>query len=201
MKDKINWKSVIIVIAGLGALTLVAGFLVISNGWYNVGATSPHSLLVEKTLRYTMEQSVRNHASEVRIPPGINLQDPVLAENAIGHYSIACAPCHAAPREPKASWMVLYPPPPPLTDSEVVENWSDEELFWIIKNGIKDTGMIALPPGHSDDDVWAIAAFVRQLPNMTSEHYRTLVETYQANSTHSTHGSVSEQNKQLKHAH
>jgi hypothetical protein len=84
--------------------------------------------------------------------------------------------------------MVLYPPPPDLTESEVVDSWQDKELFWIIKNGIKDTGMIAIPPGHSDDDVWAIAAFVRQLPNMAPEQYRAMLEAYQEDGAHAVHG-------------
>jgi hypothetical protein len=184
-----NWKSPVIVLVSLGVFGLLIAGTVVVGGWYNVGATSPHSPIVEKMLRYTMERSVSKHASEVNIPQGINLEDPILAEKAIGHYSIACAPCHAAPGEPRASWMVLYPPPPNLTDEQVIEAWSDEELFWIIKNGIKDTGMIALPPGHSDDDVWAIAAFVRQLPNLTPKRYRALVEAYLAVSAHAEHGS------------
>ena len=51
---------------------------------------------------------------------------------------------------------------------------------WIIENGIKDTGMIALGPTHQPQDIWAVAAFVRQLPDMTPERYHELVTRYQA---------------------
>jgi mono/diheme cytochrome c family protein len=127
-----------------------------------------------------MELSVRHHARDVTVPAGVNLRDPALAERAIGHYSVACAQCHAAPGHPAAPWMVLYPAPADLTTTETVSQWTDAELFWIIENGIKDTGMIALGPTHQEADVWAVAAFVRQLPEMTAERYHELVTQYQA---------------------
>lgn len=57
------------------------------------------------------------------------------------------------------------------------------EAVCIIENGIKDTGMIALGPTHQEADVWAVAAFVRQLPEMTAERYHELVTQYQARRT------------------
>ncbi len=147
---------------------------------YDVGATTPHSRPVEWALRSTLEASVRSHARDVAIPPGIDLGDPGLAERAIGHYSVACAQCHAAPGHPAAPWMVLYPAPADLTRADVVSRWSDAELYWIIQNGIKDTGMIALGPTHQEQDLWAVSAFVRQLPQMTGERYHELVTQYQA---------------------
>jgi mono/diheme cytochrome c family protein len=127
-----------------------------------------------------METSVRSHAENVVIPPGTVLEDAQLAERAIGHYSVACAQCHGAPGHPAAPWMVLYPPPADLTQVEVVSRWSDAELYWIVKNGIKDTGMIALGPTHQEHDLWAVSAFVRQLPKMSSDRYHELVTHYQA---------------------
>lgn len=76
--------------------------------------------------------------------------------------------------------MVLYPEPHDLTRAEVVSRWTDAELYWIIKHGIKDTGMIALGPTHQEQDLWAVSAFVRQLPHMTGERYHELVTQYQA---------------------
>jgi hypothetical protein len=76
--------------------------------------------------------------------------------------------------------MVLYPAPADLTKAETVAQWTDTELFWIIENGIKDTGMIALGPTHQQQDIWAVAAFVRQLPEMTAERYHELVTQYQS---------------------
>lgn len=65
--------------------------------------------------------------------------------------------------------------------------WTDGELFWIIKHGIKDTGMVALPPGHADEDVWAVAAFVRQLPDVPPTRYQAMAASYQADAHPSGH--------------
>jgi hypothetical protein len=82
-----------------------------------------------------MEASIRAKAENVVIPDGTNLEDPKLAERAIGHYSVACAQRHGAPGHPAAPWMVLYPAPADLTRSQVVSRWSDAELYWIVKHG------------------------------------------------------------------
>jgi mono/diheme cytochrome c family protein len=168
--------------ASLLAALLVVGAAAVSIGVpsYDVSAVTPHSAPVEWALRHGMKTSVRAHAAGIIIPAGTDLQDPRLAERAIGHYSVACAQCHAAPGHPAAPWMVLYPAPADLTRPEVVARWSDTELYWIIKNGIKDTGMIALGPTHQEQDLWAVSAFVRQLPEMSSERYHELVTQYQA---------------------
>lgn len=168
------------VAAVIGVLAAGLGALWLGPRAYDVGATSPHSPIVESLLRVGMEESIRSHASDVVLPEGTNLQDPRLAERAIGHYSVACAQCHGAPGHPAAPWMVLYPAPSDLTRPEVVSRWSDAELYWIIKNGIKDTGMIALGPTHQEQDLWAVSAFVRQLPQMTGERYHELSTRYQA---------------------
>jgi hypothetical protein len=67
-----------------------------------------------------------------------------------------------------------------LTRAEVVGHWRDAELYWIIKHGIKDTGMLALGPTHPEDALWAVTAFVRQLPTMTPEEYQAMAQRYEA---------------------
>ena len=163
----------------MGLFAASAGALWLGARSYDVGVTAPHSAPVEWALRRGMEASIRAHAENVVIPDGTNLDDPKLAERAIGHYSVACAQCHGAPGHPAAPWMVLYPAPADLTRPEVVSRWSDAELYWIVKHGIKDTGMIALGPTHQEQDLWAVSAFVRQLSQMSGERYHELVTQYQ----------------------
>src|SRR5262249_57902077 len=66
-----------------------------------------------------------------------------------------------------------YPPPPVLKDA--ASRWSSGELFWIIRNGIKMSGMPAWPD-HSDEDIWNIVAFLGRLPAMTETDYGNLVK-------------------------
>lgn len=166
--------------AGVLALALGGFSAVVIGGAYDVAATEPHLEPVEAVLRATMESSVRRQARDVEVPEGIDLQDRAYAARFFGHYDAACRTCHGAPGRDADPWMVLYPPAPELTDPAVVDRWTDEELFWILKHGIKDTGMMALGPTHGDEDVWGVTAFVRQLPRMTAEYYASLAAAHAA---------------------
>jgi cytochrome c553 len=52
--------------------------------------------------------------------------------------------------------------------------WRDRELFWIVKNGIKYTGMPGWAAQQRDDEVWALVAFLRKLPSLDARGYRDL---------------------------
>ena len=175
-----RWRVVALTFLATILALAAAGFLFVYSGAYSVAATDGHSKPVEWAVRTAAERSIRAHAKGVTVPQGIDLRDPTLAQKAFGHYSAACVTCHAAPGRGPDPWVVLYPPAPDLTKAEVVSRWSDRELFWIIKHGIKDTGMLALGPTHKDDDVWAVSAFVRQLPAMTAEQYEAMTREYEA---------------------
>jgi mono/diheme cytochrome c family protein len=51
------------------------------------------------------------------------------------------------------------------------------QMFWIIKNGIKMSGMASYGKVHNDDEIWNIVAFVQRLPKMTPEEYGRFVQT------------------------
>lgn len=166
----------------LGAfLVVVAAFISVAfSGLYHVGATDGHIKPVEWILRTTMKNSIRHHAKDIQVPDTINLLDPLFARQFYGHYSAACQTCHGAPGQKAAPWMVIYPEAPDLTKKEVVEQWSDAELFWILKHGIKDTGMMALGPTHTEEDIWGVTALVRQLPDMSAEEYEAIGQWFKA---------------------
>lgn len=83
--------------------------------------------------------------------------------------------CHGAPGKDAADW-VLHPPPPDLVEALVDQAWSDAEVFWIIKYGIKDTAMPGFAPSHDDRDLWTIAALIRRLPQIDAAQYAAMVE-------------------------
>lgn len=172
---KLPWKKRLIWATGTVLVALVSLAPVIAER-YNVAATEPHLPLLERMLRSGMERSIAYHSRSVELPTHVNLLDPQLAARAISHYDAACVGCHSAPGKPRDPWMVLYPPPADLTDHRVVDRLSDRELYWIIKHGVKDTGMIALGPTHQESDLWAVSAFVRQLPGLSSEQYAALIQ-------------------------
>lgn len=78
-------------------------------------------------------------------------------------FSGSCASCHGfTGREPSKIGLNLYPPTPAL-DAPQVQQYSDSELFWVVKNGIRLTGMPSFAAIHSDDEIWSLVSYVRSL--------------------------------------
>jgi mono/diheme cytochrome c family protein len=67
----------------------------------------------------------------------------------------------------------LYPRAPELRRNT---DLTPAELFWIVKHGVKMTGMPAWGVTHDDDLLWDVVAFVRKLPELTPEQYQTMVK-------------------------
>jgi len=74
------------------------------------------------------------------------------------------------PRNPVTLSML---PAPPDLSSAMLEG-KDEELFWIVKHGIKYTGMPAWVSQRRDDEVWAVVAFLRRIESTDGAAYRAL---------------------------
>lgn len=66
----------------------------------------------------------------------------------------------------------MTPHPPPLGGR--VADWSAPQLFYIVKHGVKFTGMPAFPAQSRDDEVWAVVAFLRRLPALSRADYDAL---------------------------
>lgn len=74
-----------------------------------------------------------------------------------------CAFCHGQDgKTPTDVGQAMYPRVPSLASPEV-QQWSDTELFWIIKNGNRYTGMGAFGKSLTDDQIWDLVRFVRSL--------------------------------------
>ena len=155
-------------------LTLVVaaliGFGTVYSGQYNVAATDPHATFVRWAFDTTYHRSIENHAEELIAPETVS---PAMIEAGGSVYASTCAHCHGTPGHEPAEWSRgMRPEPPHLT--EAAAEWEPEEVFWIVRHGIKMSGMPAFGPRHTDEEIWAIAAFVKQLPGMTSEEYQAL---------------------------
>jgi mono/diheme cytochrome c family protein len=86
------------------------------------------------------------------------------------HFADHCATCHA--NDGSGTTMIgqgLYPKPPDLRLPET-QKLSDGELFWIIENGVRFTGMPAFGGHHGmQDDSWKLVLFIRHLPQLAAE--------------------------------
>ena len=153
----------------VGALVLL-GFLFLWSGVYTVAASRGHWAVTEWLLTFAMRNSVKTHATGIEPPP---LDQPDLVSLGAGHFHGGCAFCHGAPGVPAGPVTDnMLPPPPDLATQ--MRPWRDRELFWIVKHGIKYTGMPAWPAQQRDDEVWAVVAFLRRLPALDADGYRAL---------------------------
>lgn len=155
------------------SLVAIASVAYIYSGLYNVAATAPDSAIAHWALQTTRERSIDVRAAGLKPPAGIKLSDPKLIDIGFRHYDEMCIVCHGAPGiEPGEARAGLNPQPPDL--AKHAGDMPPGKLFWIIKHGIRMTGMPAWGPTHSDKKIWAIVAFVKQLPHVTSAEYQRM---------------------------
>ena len=111
-----------------------------------------------------MRSAIRTYALAVDAPDALP-KDALIP--AAGHYAEGCAFCHGAPGVPRnPAVLAMLPVPPDL--SATVDEWTDAQLFRIVKHGIRFTGMPAWPTQARDDEVWMMVAFLRALPELDS---------------------------------
>ncbi|HEX2020380.1 MAG TPA: c-type cytochrome [Aurantimonas sp.] len=165
----VTWKRVLALAAG----AVVLAFAVSLSGLVPIAASSGHFPPFGWFLHFTMQNVVDRQSMLIEVPDDIDLDDPALVRRAAGHFATGCAPCHGAPGVPQSPVVLSMTPAPPRLEAQVPE-WEDRELFWIVKNGIKYSGMPAWPTQERDDEVWAQVAFLRALTDMTPQIYAEL---------------------------
>jgi mono/diheme cytochrome c family protein len=157
--------TVTLLALALGAA--LAGAIMLFSGTYDIAATVQHYAPTYWALQIGMRRSVETHARSVKVPP---LDDPALARQGLALYHAHCVRCHGAPGVPPEPF-ALGLTPAPANLSHTAREWPAAELYWTIKNGIKMTGMPAWEFRLAEDDLWAIVAFARRLPQLSPQQY------------------------------
>lgn len=137
-------------------------------GGYNVAATAGHLPWVKTLLAWTLNNSV--YWRSLGETPPVDAAAGRLPAAAAGHYHLVCRQCHGAPGE-AVPVSLRNMVPAPLHASELAPDWRPQELFWIVKHGIKMTAMPAWPTQQRNDEVWEMTAFLRHLPQMEPAAY------------------------------
>jgi mono/diheme cytochrome c family protein len=112
-------------------------------------------------MNLAVHASVRRSASQSPNPL------PPTDENLIAGgilYLNGCAGCHGRPGKSRTV-LPQYVPPPRF--AEAVSQYSEAEMFWIIKHGIRRTGMSAYGPFYSEREMWTLAAFVKRMQHLS----------------------------------
>lgn len=165
----------VLAIGMVAALLVVAGF--IWSGVYDVGADDPHWRSTHALLQWVRQRSIATRAGELQVPA--DLGSPARIRQGAGNYAAMCTECHLAPGMPETETKRgLYPAPPELAKQRI----EPAQAFWVIKHGIKASGMPAWGRSMQDEYIWNLAAFVQALPALNARQYRALVESSEGHS-------------------
>ena len=162
-------------------LLLVAAAAVVASGAFDVAAVKPPGALEKRLAGIALDRAVAKRAPDRKNPVAAS---PETLARALRGYREMCVVCHGAPGvDPSEIGEGLNPPAPDLTLPRVQAR-TDGELYWIVSNGIRMTGMPAFGPTHKEEEIWKIVAFLRHLPQLSKEEEKTLG----AGGEHGEHG-------------
>jgi mono/diheme cytochrome c family protein len=167
-----HWLIALLVAGALCALIGLAAILIYA-GVYNIAADTPHSQPVYWLLQTVRQQSIAARATRIVVPP--DLTDPERIGAGAAEYAEMCSGCHLAPGMKRTEISQgLYPRAPELRRGI---NLTPAQEFWVVKHGIKMTGMPAWGVTHDDELLWDVVAFLRKLPELSADQYQTLVKS------------------------
>ncbi|MDQ2978628.1 MAG: cytochrome c [Acidobacteriota bacterium] len=145
--------------------------IVFASGAYNVAATSLPSKMETRLAQFSLNRSVARRARPAKNPVPAT---PAIWKAGLAHYKENCLVCHGAPGVDAGELAGgLNPPAPDLTLPRVQVR-PDGEMFWIVSNGIRTSGMPAFSPTHKPEEIWHIVSFLRHLPELTAEEQKAL---------------------------
>jgi mono/diheme cytochrome c family protein len=163
-------KQVLLTLAVLAVLGIAGGAAFVWSGLYDISATDQHLRPTYHLIKKVMERAVERRAKDIPVPPLGS--EPQLARGA-ALYRAHCLQCHGAPGiAPEAFALGLTPLPTPLARSALKR--TPAQLYWMVRYGIKMTAMPAWEFRMSEDDIWAVVAFMKELPRLSPAAYARL---------------------------
>jgi mono/diheme cytochrome c family protein len=157
-------------IGALGILAAIVAAVFFFGGYFNIAATQQDPGIVAWTITQVREASISHYATDT---PPANLGDPATIQAGAKAFAArGCVNCHGGPGAMWAKFSEgLNPSPPDLKD--VVGGLEPRELFWVVKNGIKMTGMPSFgATGVPDPEIWSIVAFLKKLPTVSDTDFK-----------------------------
>ena len=139
------------------ALIFLTSVAVLKLGLVPVNADGTHSSMEGRIMPLALHASIARHASAETNPLSPN-EDNLKA--GVDTYKAMCARCHSTPDGvPSAYGQSFYPPAPQLMRG--VSGYTDSQLFWTIKHGIRNTGMPAWGGMLSDEEIWQVVSVLK----------------------------------------
>jgi mono/diheme cytochrome c family protein len=159
-------RYIFVILAVLLAAGSIYGWTIISGGFSARSTPSRVEAFVAKRLR-SLATPTRARDAKNSVAPS-----PEVLSAAKTHFADHCASCHG--NDGRGATLIgrgLYPKPPDMTQPDT-QNLTDGELYYIIENGIRFTGMPAFAEeegNQNNEESWALVHFIRHLPSMTDD--------------------------------
>ena len=177
-------KKIVAIVAATLVIELIVAVIFIWSGLYNVSTLSPDPGPLKWVFSTTSRNSIEHHAKGIVVPQDVKVlyegtssgdsqADSSMIAEGFDHYNDMCVTCHAGPGLDKSEAGIgIYPQAPDLARS--AKELPPQDLFWVIKNGVKSTGMPGFAKTHSDSKIWAMVAFLEKMKNMTPQQYAAM---------------------------
>jgi mono/diheme cytochrome c family protein len=162
--------TILLTLLGVLIVEAAGWFVFLYSGTYSISTYNHDNGPINWALDTGMTRSAIRHARGIQAP---QLTDPAMIQMGFQHYHEMCVACHGAPGVATDEIARgLWPKAPNL--ARTVPDWTPAQLFWITKNGIKFTAMPAWGPTHSEEEIWAMVAFLEKLPQLSPADYHKM---------------------------
>jgi len=161
---------ILALIGALGIIVAIIAAVFFFGGYYNIAATEQDNGAVAWALIQVRQASIDRHATDT---PPKSLDDPATIQAGAKAFSArGCVNCHGGPGAQWAKFSEgLNPGPPDLKD--VVGGLQPREIFWVVKNGVRMTGMPSFAgAGVPDPEIWSMVAFLKKLPTVSDADFK-----------------------------
>jgi mono/diheme cytochrome c family protein len=165
MKPKSYVRTLVLLLLALFGIGLLTGAYIVTTG---VSARPQPSQLEAITARTVRSIAIRARVRGITNP--VPVSDAVVKEG-MEHFADHCAVCHGNDGSGETEMgRGLYPRAPDMR-LPATQNLSDGELFYIIENGVRLTGMPAWSTGTKEGETssWHLVHFIRHLPKLSQD--------------------------------
>ena len=149
----------------LGFLVTIVLLLAVLIGYLRLGLADVHADVnvpawQGRLIHFAERASVGRRAAGLRSPLA-HTDAELIAGGTL--YMNGCAGCHGKPGRPPRTrpWFLA-----PTQLAHVTTQYSEPEAYWVIKHGLRRTGMYSSATFYSDRQLWMLAAFVKRLTNL-----------------------------------
>lgn len=150
------------------AIGLIVLVVLVAGTWigfslFNLSALPEPSAAESYLATRAKHMLVHRAASHAAIPPAPT-DIKASAKDGETYFGVDCSMCHGATgRKPTDNGRWMYPRAIDLGSQET-QSYSNRELFWIVKNGIRLSGMPAFGKMETDEHIWDLVHYLRTLP-------------------------------------